>query len=238
MNSVSICHISGKFSNYRCRFLEEKYLSQTEISTASSINDDTQRYIYLQAHAFKRKILLEISGLNPSSLDFNNDCFGKPFLKQQPAQQECHFNLSHTNGMVALIVSDYLYTGIDVEKMTSRNDFDLLQNEIFTPNELRAAATIRQPFLIKENFFRIWVLKECFLKSIGKGISISPSSVEIEFVENNTYRLHAANEILETPQTIKYSLVKDFAMAYTQPPEAKTSINEYSFEEDFLFTKG
>ena len=98
--------------------------------------------------------------------------YNKPYLKNE----KIYFNISHDNGTVVLVISDK-EIGVDVEYFTTNE-----QNEILNSTN-------------KENdFTRIWVMKEAFVKMKGMGISYGLINVDttkikeqIELIENEKY---------------------------------------------------
>lgn len=88
----------------------------------------------------------------------------KPYLKNHPG---LFFNLSHSEEMVMCIVSD-CEVGCDIEKIKeSRTD---VAERYFTAEENRAIKSAEDK---KEMFFRIWTLKESYIKALGLGLSLS-----------------------------------------------------------------
>ena len=97
---------------------------------------------------------------------------GKPSLAERP---DLHFNLSHAEGVTACIVSDS-ECGIDCECV--RPCRMRVAKRAFSPQEnarLENAEGEERDML----FFRIWTLKEAYVKALGTGISYPMNSVTI-----------------------------------------------------------
>lgn len=100
--------------------------------------------------------------------------FGKPALAERP---DIHYNLSHADGIAACIISDY-ECGIDCENVRA-----------YRPNVLRRVFSENERKMFEytpENekdilFFKLWTLKEAYVKAIGVGISYPMNSVEFSF---------------------------------------------------------
>ena len=96
------------------------------------------------------------------------DAFNKPYLPEYPMVQ---FNLSHCKGMVACIISSKA-VGIDVEPIRP-----------FHPAVMRKVCSHEEQKLIEEascqeeSFFRLWTLKESYIKAVGKGLRLSMKQV-------------------------------------------------------------
>ena len=92
---------------------------------------------------------------------------GKPYL---PGVSDFHFNISHSGSIAALAVSDR-EIGCDLERIRladlriARHFFSEKENEL-----LDAAASKEEQNAL---FYRLWTLRESFLKVTGKGLSLS-----------------------------------------------------------------
>ncbi len=97
---------------------------------------------------------------------------GKPYLPGGPA-----FNLSHSNGAVALaLCTDEVELGVDIEAPWRSTDFDAVAKRFFASAE-RLALQQYPEEARRVRFFELWTLKEAVLKSTGKGLHTPLSSV-------------------------------------------------------------
>ena len=133
----------------------------------------------VRAHA--HKLLREC--LKPMGVDYGEDTpvtkgkMGKPSLSERP---DIHYNISHADGIAACIVSDR-ECGIDCEKVRE-----------YRPNVMKRAFSEKERKMVesapeKERdilFFRLWTLKEAYVKAIGIGISYPMNEVEFSFRGN------------------------------------------------------
>jgi 4'-phosphopantetheinyl transferase len=79
-----------------------------------------------------------------------------------------HFNLSHTEDLVAMAVCRHVRVGIDVEKLSSVSL--AVADRFFSAAEvaeLRALPADTQP----RRFMQLWTLKEAYLKAVGTGLA-------------------------------------------------------------------
>lgn len=99
-------------------------------------------------------------GVTPVSLGKH----GKPYLTERP---ELHYNISHAEGIAVAMVSRH-ECGIDCEPIRRYNP--RVMNRVFSIAEREAveAAPEAERELM---FFRLWTLKEAYVKAIGKGLS-------------------------------------------------------------------
>lgn len=95
----------------------------------------------------------------------------KPYLKDTA---NIYFNISHTKGLVICGISDR-EIGVDVECI--KEFHEAVAKKICSSWELSfilSASTEREK---EERFFRIWTLKESFIKAIGKGLAFPLSQI-------------------------------------------------------------
>lgn len=109
------------------------------------------------------KALTEMGVEEPDEVSMNE--FEKPFYKEYP---EIHFSLSHSGVMAMCAISDRP-VGCDVEKIRER-DLDIAKR-FFTSEEYDLIKSQKTDELQTKMFFRIWTLKESFVKCIGTGLS-------------------------------------------------------------------
>ncbi len=104
-------------------------------------------------------------GLREQDMRYGAGENGKPFFKNAPT---LHFSLSHS-GTKALLALGDSEVGCDAEEITAA---DLkIAARFFHPEEyaaLLAAPADRQ----NEAFFRLWTLKESFIKMTGDGLGV------------------------------------------------------------------
>lgn len=104
----------------------------------------------LKARHFLQKLFGE-------DIIIKTDKNGKPYIE---GNSEIHFNISHTDGLLVIAVSDY-EVGIDAEKV---REVDMRVKKRFTKAE---AEYVGESI---NRFFEIWTKKEAFLKQKGVGL--------------------------------------------------------------------
>jgi 4'-phosphopantetheinyl transferase len=82
-----------------------------------------------------------------------------------------HFNVSRSDDTCLIAVASNA-VGIDVERPDGRGiDLDAFARRFFAPNERAALRQlVGRPKLL--TFFRLWTLKEAFVKALGGGLNI------------------------------------------------------------------
>ena len=98
-------------------------------------------------------------------------------LNGKPECEGVYFNLSHSGDMVLCAISD-VPVGCDLERVT---DAPLeVADRYFSEMERRYIDEARNHPEINRRFFRLWTMKESYMKMSGEGISISPERIEID----------------------------------------------------------
>ena len=75
-----------------------------------------------------------------------------------------HFSLSHSRELIAVLLSDSGPCGVDLEFCKPRKDFAALAEGWFHPLEI-ADLQSQVPAMQTETFYRLWTLKEAWLKT-------------------------------------------------------------------------
>ncbi len=94
-----------------------------------------------------------------------------------------YFNLSHTKGLVGVAVSTGP-VGLDVECLDREINPIEIADDILTAAEVRSLLALN-PVEMRQRFFRLWTLKESYLKAIGAGFCVEPRSFSFEFNEDH-----------------------------------------------------
>lgn len=113
-------------------------------------------------------------GLTESAMVYGTGSSGKPFFRNAP---DIHFSLSHSDDKVMVCFSD-TELGCDLEKV---KDIDLkIAERFFCRSEYEAIMESTDYDHRKETFFRLWTLKESFVKANGKGMSLPADAFAID----------------------------------------------------------
>lgn len=122
---------------------------------------------YINTRIFMRNTLATYLNLSPEKLIFDRNPYGKPFLRGE----ELVFNLSHSRQWAVLAVGINCDLGIDVESTSDRRSILDIATHYFHSDEIAQLNSMTDPDQQKDYFFRLWTLKESFLKALGTGIS-------------------------------------------------------------------
>ena len=124
----------------------------------------------LVTRALVRTILSRYEDCRPEAWRFRSNAYGRPEI-ESPSADGLRFNLSHTRGLVACIVSLNREVGVDVENRLRGGRLIDVAHRFFAPFEvqsLEATAPERQ----LARFFTYWTLKESYIKARGMGLAI------------------------------------------------------------------
>ncbi|XP_008387010.1 uncharacterized protein [Malus domestica] len=118
--------------------------------------------------------------VDPRSLKFKKNNHGKPEVEWQIADgwrpPPLHFNLSHTSSLIACGVTVDSPIGIDVEdkQRKLKNHILAFARRYFSSHEVEHLSSISDIEIQRQQFIKLWTLKEAYVKALGKGFSASP----------------------------------------------------------------
>ena len=130
----------------------------------------------LFADLFIRKVIVDTFGVLNEEIEFGFSNFGKPYIKNI---NDFHFNISHSGDWIVCVI-DKNSVGIDIEKI-STIDLDISKN-FFSNKEHEDLMLSNDPF---DYFFKLWTLKESYIKYLGKGLSHPLNSFTMHLKENS-----------------------------------------------------
>ena len=148
-------------------------VTPAELAQADRFVFPADRDRWLKFRAATRRILATHLDADPTGLQWLTGEHGKPYLAGHPL----HFNLSHSESLAILIVSESGPVGIDIEP-TSRAPTLLGCEEHFChPGEIFRLPA--EPAARAAELLRIWTAKEAVLKALGTGMSQPPQEIEV-----------------------------------------------------------
>lgn len=113
-------------------------------------------------------------GLSESEMVYGSGSNGKPFFLNAP---EIHFSLSHSEDKVLACFSD-TELGCDIEQV---KDIDFkIAERFFCRSEYETIRNCPSYALRRDTFFRLWTLKESYVKASGKGMSLPANAFVID----------------------------------------------------------
>lgn len=121
---------------------------------------------YIASRWLLRSCLARYTGTAPASIGFARTEQGKPFIPNS----KIHFSLSHSGHWALLAVANTPLLGVDIEANRRVRDITSIAERYYHPQEYTQLCTLAAD-LQSDYFYRLWTLKEAFLKAMGTGIS-------------------------------------------------------------------
>lgn len=140
-------------------------LDDVERARAARFVFARDRWSYAAAHVLLRHVLDQHA--EPRSWKFEVDRFGKPRLA--PPCGDLSFNLSHTDGIVAVALAWGQEVGVDLERADRNLDELTIADFVLAPSELAEVDCAPDRAV---RLLHLWVVKEAVAKAIGRGLSL------------------------------------------------------------------
>lgn len=161
------------------------WLSSGESARLERFRFEKDRAAFLASRVLLRQTLADATGHPAASFRFSTDAHGiKPRLVAPVDVQALHFSLTHTDGLVACAVTWTGEVGIDAEPWARPTRVDALAPRVLSPREVDAIATLA-PDARTHRFLEYWTIKEAWLKAMGTGLRVPPTSVEADTLERD-----------------------------------------------------
>jgi phosphopantetheinyl transferase len=149
-------------------------LTPAECDRADRFVFDADRREWTCFRASAKRILGHHLGIPPHRVAWLTTDAGKPFVDDPKLE----FNLTHSGGMAALLISTVGSVGVDLEP--SQRGHDLLEcaASFCHPDEIHTLAQDSETRAIE--LIRLWTAKEALLKGHGSGLAFPPTELIIE----------------------------------------------------------
>lgn len=148
----------------------EASLNDLERARADRFAHADNRRQFVVGRGVLRHRLGNLLGIEPADVAFQLDRYGRLALAP-PEQSRIGFNVTHTDGMVAVAIGSEPGIGIDAERF--REDFPHLEvaRHAFPAASTRALEELKESER-EARFFEYWVLLEAYAKALGLGLSL------------------------------------------------------------------
>lgn len=115
---------------------------------------------------------LDVLGLDSNNIQYRYNKNGKPYLDGN----DLFFNISHSKDYVVCIISNE-EVGIDIQKI---GDINLeIANRCFLKKESDRIKKLDNHIDKLEQFYRLWTLKEAYIKALGVGMECKLDSFDV-----------------------------------------------------------
>lgn len=180
-------------------------LSADEREHADSVRHPRARAHFMAGRLLARRALSAYADVPARAWRFETTSDGRPEVAAPPSAADLRFNLSHTDGLAACLVTRRLDCGVDVERVDRDIDVCGIAAHSFAPREVAALerlAAARQ----RQRFFELWTLKEAFLKALGSGIRLRLDAISFEL--DAAGQLRSAETTLTEPGCWSFTLLR------------------------------
>ncbi|MFL0798506.1 MAG: 4'-phosphopantetheinyl transferase superfamily protein [Cellvibrionaceae bacterium] len=144
-------------------------LSEHEKRRVRRFHFDSDRYTYFVSHYALRIILAKYLQCTAAEITFEEGEFGKPEISHP--KTSLRFNLSHTDGLIAIALCDTIDCGVDVESTHKVRKLQDLAEHAFSAQEYESLIALSDEEQITR-FYEYWTLKEAYIKAVGRGIGL------------------------------------------------------------------
>lgn len=186
------------------------FLSAAERKRWNGFYFSQDKQTFYQSHNALRIILSYYLSEKPGEIEYEWTSFGKPFLKSRRLQ----FNLSHTDTMAVIAVTEDAEIGVDIENLNRKVEYDDLAKRFFCEAEYQKLVQ-GSPKLKRDAFFNCWTRKEAFIKAVGEGLSYPLNEFEVTLLSNEPVQINHIQQDLESPKqwTLDSKKVDEYIIA-------------------------
>ena len=158
-----------------------KFLNEEEKNKANSFLKIKDRKNYICSHGYLRILLTKYyPEIKPHEWEFSINKYGKPSLSEE-YKFNLFFNMSHTDSFVAFIFDISHACGIDIEEDKGM----VINNEMIDLVLSRGEKNLYNKCIDKKSFFyRLWVLKESYVKALGTGLSYPIDEIDFSTIKD------------------------------------------------------
>lgn len=164
----------------------QELLSKDEIDRSNKFHFEKDRHKFTIVRGMLRKILASYLFINPQSIEFQYNEYGKPFLESMPL----HFNVSHSADFALCIVGSHFPVGIDIEHVHPIDDIEDIAAQFFSSNEFLKLKSLPEREKVPA-FYRCWTRKEAFIKAIGNGLSYPLNEFEVSLLPDEAAKIYS-----------------------------------------------
>jgi phosphopantetheine--protein transferase-like protein len=158
------------------------FAGDCEKQWAQKITVEWRKEQFLAIWGFVRTQIASYLHCKPSDIIFDRTSYGKPFLKFPAIHFS--FNISHTKNHLAICYGNPgASCGIDIEIVRDMPDRLSIAERFFAKEEFLFLSQLESEKKQNDYFFKLWVIKEAILKTLGRGLSYGLDKVFIDGFE-------------------------------------------------------
>ncbi len=180
-------------------------LSESELAQYQRFHFPQDRHRFLVSHALVRNVLSKYLDISPAEWMFYCTSHGRPEIANRDISA-LRFNLTHTAGLAACVVTLCDPCGIDAEQIAARHDPLAVARRMFSAAEyeqLRQLAGREQ----MEYFLTLWTLREAYVKARGIGISFPTRKLQFDIDAEGLVSVEFQPELKERADQWQFTLL-------------------------------
>jgi len=202
------------------RYNPQQLLDSAEEERFNKYRTEGKRNEFLFGRMFMKNLLGEILAMPADEVSFGINEHRRPYLPGQKLQ----FNLSHSFGGFALIISSQFQVGVDIE-FRKRNISLEDGRHVFMPTEKISMAE-KEDEAAKNEFLHRWTAKEAIYKAADEGTQLLFNEFELSFdpLEVHSHSQHLKQEVWELGHAYPHP---DYLLAFAVQNPKRTPLNFY-----------
>lgn len=177
------------------------WLSKRENEALDRMGSHLERAKRIAAWGRLRHVLSRYLICPPEDIELEREPLCRPEIVH-PENRGLRFSLAHS-GSFGLVGVATEVLGVDIERIQPSRDVERLATRFFSADEIEALRNLPKADRMLQ-FYRLWVLKEAYLKAVGEGVPSGLSKCAIEFKSDEPRLLSSDVEV----QSSKHTLVE------------------------------
>ena len=153
-------------------------LGPEEQAQASRFRFAKDRLAFAVGRLLVQRYLANSGPAPPGGWRLKRNPHGKPFVEPVPGYIVPAFNISHTAGAVIAAFATGRAIGVDVEQVDAEISVAELGRSYFAAAEAELLQSLSGS-MQRDAFFKLWTLKEAYLKALGTGLSVGLSDFSL-----------------------------------------------------------
>ncbi|MDH3979850.1 MAG: 4'-phosphopantetheinyl transferase superfamily protein [Gammaproteobacteria bacterium] len=182
-------------------------LSSEEQARQQRFYFERDRQLFLVAHGMLRRVLSQYVDVAPSHWQFSPGVHGRPEIAVPAGLPALRFNLSHTRGLVACVISLESDCGVDVERLRATRNPQAIANKMYAESEL-ADLDKRAGADYLERFFSYWTLREAYCKATGLGIAHAPRNFAFQISSAGSVAIQFESPAVESADQWQFACLR------------------------------
>ena len=146
-------------------------LSDDERKRAQRFYFERDRRRFVAARGTLRLVLGHYLRHPPDTIQFCYEPAGKPYLSPSGSESTINFNVSHSGEAALIGLCQDERVGIDIEFKNRDHATLAVARHFFAPEEIAALENLPADARC-DAFYRIWAMKESYIKGRGEGVSL------------------------------------------------------------------